>query len=231
MDELVDDIKELLDKERGDKRILEQILRACENNEVISNFERNYVQKLSEKHLGKKPPIEKKTPTPDVNLLEAKPIQEEKPLLQEPKPIKTTKPKNQALFIGIGVAALAIIIIAAVAFSELPDITTGVDTAQPNESIASTGPLSLQTDLSSYSRGDIISISGKSESSLGNQITLSIQNQNNQLAWSENVNVKSDGRFSTLLIAGGEGWEESGTYTLEAQHGTESEAITFSFRN
>ncbi len=230
MDQLVDDIKELLDKERGDKRILEQILRACENNEVISNFERNYVQRLSEKHLGKKPAVEKKPPTPDVNLLEEKPIPEEKPLIQESKLIKTTKPKNQSLFIGIGVAALAIVIIAAIAFSELPDTTTQIDTT-PTESNISTGPFSLQTDLTSYSRGDIISISGTSDPSLGNQISLTIQNQNNQLAWSENVNVKSDGRFSTLLIAGGEGWENSGTFTLEAKHGTESETITFSFRN
>jgi len=229
MDELVDDIKELLDKERGDKRILEQILRACENNEVVSNFERNYVKKLSEKHLGKKPELEKKPPIPDVNLLEEKPISEEKPLLQESKPIKTTKPKNQVMFVGIGVAVLAIIIIA-VAFSELPSTTTEVDT-KPTESNIPTGPITLKTDLSSYSRGDIISISGKSDSSFGDQISLSIKNQDNQLSWSENVNVKSDGRFSTLLIAGGEGWEDSGTFTLEAIHGTESETITFSFRN
>ena len=34
---------------------LKQIRRACEHNEVISNYERNYVRKLAEKHLGKKP--------------------------------------------------------------------------------------------------------------------------------------------------------------------------------
>jgi hypothetical protein len=26
--------------------------------------------------------------------------------------------------------------------------------------------------------------------------------------------LKSDGRFSTLAIAGGSGWEKSGTYTI-----------------
>jgi len=31
------------------------------------------------------------------------------------------------------------------------------------------------------------------------------------------MNLKSDGQFSTLLIAGGLGWEKSGTYTLIAQ--------------
>ena len=55
---LHDDVKALLDKDFGDDRILKQILRACENDEVISNFERNYVKKLAEKHLGRKPPVE-----------------------------------------------------------------------------------------------------------------------------------------------------------------------------
>ncbi len=60
-DPILDDVQALLAKEFGDKRILEQIQRAAQNNEVISNFERNYVRKLAEKHLGKKPLIEKKT--------------------------------------------------------------------------------------------------------------------------------------------------------------------------
>ena len=56
-DSLLDDVKALLDKDFGDDRILKQIFRACENNEVISNYERNYVRKLAEKYLGKKPEI------------------------------------------------------------------------------------------------------------------------------------------------------------------------------
>ena len=43
-DPFFDDVKELLDKGKGDERILKQIFRACENNEVISNYERNYVK-------------------------------------------------------------------------------------------------------------------------------------------------------------------------------------------
>ena len=45
-DDLLDNVKELLNKELGDKKILEQIRRAAENNEAISNYERNYVAKL-----------------------------------------------------------------------------------------------------------------------------------------------------------------------------------------
>ncbi len=80
-DPLLDDVKALLDKDFGDDRILKQICRACENNEVISNYERNYVRKLAEKHLGKKPEF---TQTPhveekhvaDVVMPEIKPTQQ-----------------------------------------------------------------------------------------------------------------------------------------------------------
>ncbi len=56
-DSLLDDVKALLDKDFGDDRILKQICTACENDEVISNYERNYVRKLAEKHLGRRPEV------------------------------------------------------------------------------------------------------------------------------------------------------------------------------
>ena len=56
-DSLLDDVTSLLNGDFGDDRILKQIARACKNNEVISNYERNYVQKLAEQYLGKKPEI------------------------------------------------------------------------------------------------------------------------------------------------------------------------------
>lgn len=71
-DPLIDDVKALLDKDFEDDRILKQILRACQNDEVISNYERNYVKKLVEKHLRKKPEsvlplqVEEKPVIPDV---------------------------------------------------------------------------------------------------------------------------------------------------------------------
>ena len=86
-DTILDDVQALLDKELGDKRILEQILRAAQNNEVISNFERNYVRKLAEKHLGKKPAMEKKPEEPkiipDVQIPTPPP---------QPKPVQTFSP-------------------------------------------------------------------------------------------------------------------------------------------
>ena len=54
-DLLLNDVNSLLDGDFGDDRILKQIARACKNNEVISNYERNYVQNLVEQYFGKKP--------------------------------------------------------------------------------------------------------------------------------------------------------------------------------
>ena len=61
-DSLLDDVKALLEKDFGDDRILKQIYRACENNEVISNYERNYVRQLAEKHLGRRKEVEQTSP-------------------------------------------------------------------------------------------------------------------------------------------------------------------------
>ena len=33
------------------------------------------------------------------------------------------------------------------------------------------------------------------------------------------LSLKNDGRFSTLAIAGGPGWESSGTYTITVDNG------------
>ena len=82
-DMLLDDVNSLLDGDFGDDRILKQISRACKNNEVISNYERNYVQKLAEQHLGKKPLINKKpeTITPEIPKIE----------IPKPEPLVTTQ--------------------------------------------------------------------------------------------------------------------------------------------
>jgi hypothetical protein len=60
-------------------------------------------------------------------------------------------------------------------------------------------------------------------------VNLSIENQNNELVWAEQISLKNDGRFSTLAIAGGTGWEKSGTYTIIVDDGKETKSNTFSF--
>ncbi len=225
MDEsLLDDVKALLDKDHGDDRILKQICRACENNEVISNYERNYVRKLAEKHLGRRPeiiqtptPVEEKPIVPDVIIPETTSAQKIQ-TFQPPPLISSSNSKNSKLMLGIGGVALVIIIAVAASFSGISDVT-------PTNSIPDT--LSIQTDLSSYDKKDIISISGISDTS--GTVNLSIENKNNELVWAEQVSLKSDGRYSTLAIAGGPGWESSGTYTINIDNGVETKSNTFLF--
>lgn len=222
---LLDDVKSLLDKDFGDDRILKQICRACENNEVISNYERNYVRKLAEKHLGKKPEF---TQTPHV---EEKPIvldvpisqiQQPQSLLTEVPRISYSKSKNKKIMFGIGGLAL-VIIIAAASFSGFTTGITNIGTSSNDIQIS----LSIQTDLESYNKKDLISINGVSDS-IGS-VNLSIENQNNKLVWTEQISLKNGGQFSTLAIAGGDGWEKSGTYTIKVDNGKETKSDTFSF--
>jgi len=223
-DPLLDDVKALLDKDFGDDRILKQICRACENNEVISNYERNYVKKLAEKHLGKRPevaqtPIVEESPIiPDVVIPEPLPVQTTQTFQPEPPRISYSNSKNSKMMLGIGGVALVIIIAVAVSFSGISDIT-------PTNSIPDT--LSIQTDLSSYDTKDIISISGKSDTS--GTINLSIENKNNELVWAEQVSIKNNGKYATLAIAAGPGWEDSGTYTIKVDNGIATKSSTFSF--
>lgn len=219
-DPLFDDVKELLDKEKGDERILKQILRACENNEVISNYERNYVRKLAEKHLGRKPLEDKPAPKPVVaDVVIPQPVQPQ--VVYKEPPRTRTNPKKTKMILGVGAAALAVIALAAVSYVELPDFAV----TRPDADVQVTGIL-LELDSSSYKNKDIISISGKSDSGT---VNLSIENQDGVLVWSEQLRTKNNGDFSTLAIAAGPGWEKSGTFTLKAENDSEIQTTKFSF--
>ncbi len=228
-DLLLDDVKALLDKDFGDDRILKQICRACENDEVISNYERNYVKKLAEKHLGRRPEITQ-TPTveepaiiPDVVIPEPLPVQTTQTFQPEPPRITYSKPKISKMILGIGGVALVIIIAVGVSFS-------GISDGNPTNVGTTTtilGGFYIQTDSSSYDHKDIISISGESDTS--GTVNLSIENKNNELVWAEQVSIKNNGKYSTLAIAAGPGWENSGTYTIKVDNGVEIKSSTFSF--
>ncbi|MCJ8307406.1 MAG: hypothetical protein HRU07_10205 [Nitrosopumilus sp.] len=229
-DSLLDDVKALLDKDFGDDRILKQIFRACENNEVISNYERNYVRKLAEKYLGKRPeivqtqiPVIEKPIVPDVNLSEIPSVLKPQILQSTSPQISYSKSKNLKIMLGVSSIALVIIIAAVVSFANISDISKTIETPTTSNSIT----LSIQTDLSSYNKKDLISISGISDTS--GTVNLSIENQSNELVWAEQVSIKNNGRYSTLAIAGGPGWESSGTYTIKVDNGVDTKSNKFSF--
>ncbi len=224
-DPLIDDVRDLLDKEKGDELILKQIFRACQNNEVISNYERNYVKKLAEKYLGRAPQIEEKQNEekliiPDVIIPKTSSGQKFETL--QTTQIPKADSKNKKLMVGIGGVILAIIVIVGLSFSGTLNIGNDNNIKNPLGSIH----LSIQTDLPTYQKGDIISVNGRSNSE---KINLSIENQEGMSVWSEQITVKNDGTFSTLVIAGGSGWEKSGTFIVTAENDSEKESSTFSF--
>ncbi len=137
--------------------------------------------------------------------------------------ISNSSQKNKKIFLGIGIIALIVIIASIVSFSE---ITNGID-----DDVSTITPISvsffIKTDLTSYSKKDLISINGVSDT-VGT-VNLSIENSNNELVWVEEVSLKNDGQFSTLTIAGGPGWENSGTYTIKVDNGVDTKSNTFSF--
>ena len=102
-------------------------------------------------------------------------------------------------------------------------------TIKIDQNAKTSSSLSIKTDQSSYTTGDIISITGNSKVVFGNQINLSIKNSDGDLVWSEQVNVKRDGQFSTLTFAGGSGWEKSGTFSISAESDSETTSNAFSF--
>ena len=226
-DSLLDDVTSLLNGDFGDDRILKQISRACKNNEVISNYERNYVQKLAEQYLGKKPEITNVT-IPDDSMNDDSIPKIETSISSQILESQSSSSsnfnlKNSKLFLGFGGVALIIIIAAAILLSN------NTDSFSSNPESPLNVTLSVNTDLNSYAKTDLISINGVSNNT--KIVNLSIINQNNELVWAEQVSVKNDGRYSTLAIADGSGWEILGTYTLKVDNGSEIKSITFLFNS
>ena len=89
-------------------------------------------------------------------------------------------------------------------------------------------PLLITVDQSKYQRADIISISGDTIS-YNELVTLSIENTNGIKIWKEDVVPKKDGKFSTLVIAGGGGWEDNGSYTLKVIQNNLAKEVKFQF--
>jgi len=126
---------------------------------------------------------------------------------------------NKKLGILGGVAA-AIAIIVIVGFTA---INTPIDSVV---SSTTSNPLLVNIDQTTYQRADIISISGD-VNSYTKSVELSIENTNGVKIWKEVINPKNDGQFSTLIIAGGGGWENNGVYTLKAVQDNLASEIEF----
>ena len=199
------DLDDLIRHHNGDVKKLREIRDTIRHDNFITTDNKNYVESLITMYLK--------------NQAFVKPLprqQSDTKIELQPKPTTSSSDSksnvafsfssNKKLGVLAGVAA-AIAIIVIVGFTGTTDsavITT------------ITEPLLVNVDQTTYQRADIISISGNSKGNNQHAVELSIENVNGVKIWNENINPKIDGQFSTLVIAGGGGWEDGGSYTLKA---------------
>jgi len=132
---------------------------------------------------------------------------------------------NKKLGITAGAAAaIALIVVAGFSIQTMDQTDTPT-----NSETASNIPLAINIDSKSYKSADIISVSGNLKSANVNSVELSIENSVGDKIWNEFVNVKNNGKFSTLVIAGGGGWESDGVYTLKCEQGNLQNKLEFNF--
>ena len=214
------DLDDLIRYHHGDVKKLREIRDTIRHDNFITTEDKNYVESLITMHLKNQPldeSLSRKHPDTKIKL-------QPKPTLSSPdlkNNFTFNFSSNKKLGILGGVAA-AIAIIVIVGF-------TAIDT--PIDSIVSStssNPLLVNIDQTTYQRADIISISGDTNS-YTKSVELSIENTNGVKIWNEIINPKNDGQFSTLVIAGGGGWENDGVYILKATHSDLASEIEFKF--
>ena len=212
------DLDDLIRYRHGDVKKLREIRDTVRHDNFITTDNKNYVESLITMYLKNKP--------------FAKPLprqQSDTKIELQPKPATSSSDSksnvafsfssNKKLGVLAGVAA-AIAIIVIVGFTGTTDFAV---------STTITEPLLVNVDQTTYQRADIISISGNSKSASTQSVELSIENTDGVKIWKENINPKKDGQFSTLVIAGGGGWENDGTYILKATHSDLASEIEFKF--
>ncbi|MEM3064361.1 MAG: hypothetical protein QW177_03210 [Candidatus Nitrosotenuis sp.] len=227
-----DDIDALLKANHGDAQRLAKIKADFESKKLVTIEDRRYVEGLVSRYLqpSSKPeterivkiPEKKIVPPPTPQPARTSPFElkyQQKPKEEKPIPkIGGDKTKLRNIVIAVCSAVFAVLAISFVAMNQ--DALTPPESTQTAEG--------LELDATSYARGDIISISGKIKTPTS-IVRLAITNSANQEIWSETLNVKNDGMFSTLVIAGGNGWEQSGRYTVVATYSGTTDTKTFDF--
>ena len=205
----ITDLDNLIKEHHGDVKKLREIRDTIKHDNFITTIDKNYVESLITTYLKNQPlekPLHRKQP--DIkSKLQQKPTVES----SDQKTNSAFSFSSNKKFSILGGAAAAIAIIAVLGFTSInqDDAIDSVLSSTPNN------PLLIAVDQDKYQHADIISISGDTSSSNG-MIILSIEDVNGIKIWNENIKPKSDGNFSTLVIAGGGGWENNGAYTLKA---------------
>ena len=220
------DIDDLIRLDRGDTKRLRNIRDVIKHDNFITSVDKKYVESLISAYLRNQ-----SLDGSEVNI-KSRTIVE---LKDNVKPTGRETTSSSSLFSGsnnkklgilAGVAA-AIALVVVVGFSASTD---QIDITTVSDIIPSSTPqIIINVDGSSYETADIISVSGSIKSADGKSVELSIENTSGDKIWREYIDIKNNGQFSTLIIAAGFGWDDSGTYVLKAQHNELENKIKFSF--
>ncbi|NQZ55803.1 MAG: hypothetical protein HRS51_04815, partial [Candidatus Nitrosopelagicus sp.] len=195
----ITDLDDLIRHHHGDVKKLREIRDTVRHDNFITTEDKNYVESLITIHLKNQPldkSLSRKQPDTKIKL-QAKPTTSSS---DSKSNVAFSFSSNKKLGVLAGVAA-AIAIIVIVGFTA---INTPIDSTV---SSTTSNPLLVNIDQTTYQRADIISISGNSKSASTQSVELAIENTNGVKIWKEVIDPKNDGQFSTLIIAGGGGWE------------------------
>ena len=215
------DLDDLIRYNHGDIKKLREIRNTIRHDNFITTEDKEYVQTLVDEHLTNQP-IEKTTSGKSTTKIK---LQAKSKTRDSESQINFAFNFSSNKRIGIlAGAAAAIAIIVIVGFTAVNQS----DTIGSSVSSTPNNPLLITVDQTQYQSADIISISGDAVSDR-QSITLSIENNNGIKIWKEQIEPKNGGNFSTLLIAGGSGWEDGGSYTVKAVQNNLVEEIKFKF--
>lgn len=224
-----DDIDALLRSGHGDLSRLNKIKAEFASTKLVSLDDRKYVESLVSRYLQipidtprQEKPIEEKTrivppPPPPRNPPTLLEVKQQKPK-EKPIPKLDGKIKLRNVVIAVCAVVFAVLAVSFVAMNQ--DQDSGILTPSSGKN--------FEIDASSYVRGDVISISGKTTDSTS-IVKLAITNPSGKEIWGETVTVKPSHAFSTLLIAGGDGWEQAGKYTVTVTYSGTTNSLSFDF--
>ena len=215
----ITDLDDLIRYRHGDVKKLREIRDTVRHDNFITTNDKNYVESLITTHLKNQPFDRPSSPKQsDTKIkLQAKPTTSSSSKSDSASNFSSNK--KIAVFGGVA-AAIAIIVIAGFTVTDQTDTINFVPST-------TTDPISVNVDQSTYQKADIISISGISSSN-AEPVELSIENTNGIKIWNEIINPMH-GKFSTLVIAGGGGWENGGVYTLKVKQDDSANKIEFKF--
>jgi len=99
-----------------------------------------------------------------------------------------------------------------------------------------TGTITIGTDSSSYTTGEMINVSGsvsdydELDPFKNFDVTLRVIAPNNNIINISQIPLSSDGSYSTFILAQGPLWKFDGDYTISVSHGSDNNAsTTFTF--